>query len=58
MSSSALLVSGGVTLIAQQTGTQASSYSLLFPAAPAALDFLRHYGALLRKHLLACASGS
>lgn len=56
MSSSALLVSGGVTLIAQQT--VASSYSLLFPAAPAALDFLRHYGALLRKHLLACASGS
>lgn len=37
-----LLVSGGVTLIAQQAGTQASSYSLLFPAAPVALDFLRH----------------
>lgn len=37
--------------IAQQSGTQASSYSPLFPAAPAALDFFRHPGALLKRYL-------
>lgn len=38
--------------IAQQSGTQASSYSLLFPAAPAALDFpFRHPSALLKRYL-------
>lgn len=36
----------------QQSGTQASSYSLFFPAVPEALDFsFRHPGALLKRHL-------
>lgn len=47
-----LPVRGGVAQTAQQSGTQASSYSLIFPAAPEALDFsFRHPGVLLKRHL-------
>lgn len=46
MSNSMFPVKGEVAQIAQQSGTQASSYSLFFPEAPAALDFSFRHPAL------------